>query len=117
MSPSHVSVAPSKIFVPIDFSPSSHQALDAAAELAEKYGASLYLLHVVPEYPGYALPASVSQQSIIDESRKTAEEHFELSLKGLRAKGIEAAAGVEVSNDVAGSILDAMEREHADLLV
>jgi nucleotide-binding universal stress UspA family protein len=111
------SVVPSTILVPIDFSPSSHQALEAATELAEKFGAKLCLLHVIPEYPGYALPESISQQSIIGESRKTAEEHFQVSLTGLKAKGINAAAHVEVGSDVAGNILDAIEREHADLVV
>jgi len=115
-SPS-ASIVPSTILVPIDFSPSSHQALEAATELAEKFGAKLYLLHVIPEYPGYMLPESISQQSIIDESRKTAEEHFEVSLAGLKAKGIAAAAHVEVGSDVAGSILDAIDRENADLVV
>ena len=115
--PQSASVIPTRILVPIDFSPSSHQALDAAAELAGKFGAKLYLLHVIPEYPGYALPESVSQQSIIADSRKTAEDNFALSVTGLKKKGIEAAAHVEVSGDVAGAILDAVEREEADLLV
>lgn len=117
VDPESPSVVPSKIIVPIDFSESSHQALDAAVELAGKFGAKLCLLHIIPEYPGYALPESVSQQSIIGESRKTAEERFAVSLKGLKAKGIEGAAHVEVSSDVAGAILDAIEREEADLLV
>jgi nucleotide-binding universal stress UspA family protein len=111
------SVIPRKILVPIDFSPSSHQALEAATELAEKFGSKLILLHVVPEYPGYALPESVSQQSIISDGRQKAEEHFQVSLAGLKAKGIEAASHVEVGSDVAGSILDAIDRENADLVV
>jgi nucleotide-binding universal stress UspA family protein len=118
MAPSQAeSVIPGKILVPIDFSPSSHQAMEAATELAEKFGSKLYLLHVVPEYPGYALPESVSQESIISDGRKKAEEHFEVSLAGLRAKGVEATAQVEVGSDVAGNILEAIDREHADLVV
>ena len=115
--PESLSVVPSKIVVPIDFSESSHRALDAAVELAGRFGSKLYLLHIIPEYPGYALPESVSQQSIISDSRKTAEERFAVSLGNLKAKGIAGAAHVEVSGDVAGAILDAIEREEADLLV
>lgn len=111
------SVIPGKILVPIDFSSSSHQALEAATELAEKFGSKLYLLHVVPEYPGYALPESVSQQSIISDGRQKAEEHFEVSMAGLKTRGIEASAHVEVGSDVAGTILDAIDREHIDLAV
>ena len=118
MAPSQAaSVIPGKILVPIDFSPSSHQALEAATELAEKFGSKLYLLHVVPEYPGYALPESVSQQSIISDGKQKAEEYFQVSLAGLKAKGIDATSHVEVGSDVAGSILDAIERENADLVV
>ncbi len=118
MAPSQAaSVIPGKILVPIDFSPSSHQALEAATELAEKFGSKLYLLHVVPEYPGYALPESVSQQSIISDGKQKAEEHFEVSLAGLKTKGVQATSHVEVGSDVAGSILDAIDRENADLVV
>lgn len=117
MPPSAPNVIPGKILVPIDFSSSSHQALEAATELAEKFGASLYLLHVVPEHPGYELPESVSQQAIIQHAQSDAEEHFQVSLAGLKAKGIDASAQVEVGADVAGSILDAIDREHADLVV
>jgi nucleotide-binding universal stress UspA family protein len=118
MPPSHAaSVIPGKILVPIDFSPSSHVALEAATELAEKFGSTLYLLHVVPEYPGYALPESISQESIISDGKQKAEEHFEVSLAGLKTKGVAATAHVEVGGDVAGNILDAIDREHVDLVV
>jgi nucleotide-binding universal stress UspA family protein len=38
-----------KILVPIDFSDHSQQALQWGAELAEKYGAQILLLHVLPK--------------------------------------------------------------------
>ena len=118
MPPSQAaSIIPGKILVPIDFSPSSHLALEAATELAEKFGSRLYLLHIVPEYPGYALPESVSQESIISDGRQKAEEHFQVSLAGLKEKGIQTTTHVEVGSDVAGTILDAVDREHADLVV
>ena len=37
-----------KILVPVDYSDHSCQALQWGASLAEKYGARLLLLHVVP---------------------------------------------------------------------
>ena len=42
--PKAVSAIPTKILVPIDFSPSSHMALDSAAELAERFGAEIFLI-------------------------------------------------------------------------
>jgi nucleotide-binding universal stress UspA family protein len=112
-----VSAIPTKILVPIDFSPSSHAALDAATELAEKFHAELYLLHVIPEFPVVALPETVSEETIIEAAKKAAAEHFEVSLAGLVAKGVKATTNIEVGSDVAGSILEAIDREKIDLLV
>jgi nucleotide-binding universal stress UspA family protein len=111
------SVIPTKILVPIDFSPSSHASLDTATELAEKYRAQLYLLHIIPRYPALALPEGVSADAIIDVARKEAADHFEVSQAGLKAKGVKASTSIEVGDDVAGSILEAIDREHADLVV
>jgi nucleotide-binding universal stress UspA family protein len=112
-----VSVIPTKILVPIDFSASSHAALDAATELAEKFRAELYLLHVIPEYPAVALPEGVSASAIIDEAKKAAADHFEVSQAGLKSKGVKATTSIEVGDDVAGAILDAIDRKAADLVV
>ncbi len=111
------SAIPTKILVPIDFSPSSHAALDAATELAEKFHAELYLLHVIPEFPVVALPETVSEAAIIEAAKKAAAEHFEVSQAGLASRGVKATTNIEVGSDVAGSILDAIEREHVDLMV
>ncbi len=111
------SVIPAKILVPIDFSPSSHAALDAATELAEKFHAELYLLHVIPEFPVVALPETISEGLIVEAAKKAAAEHFEVSQAGLKARGVKATTSIEVGDDVAGSILDAIDREGVDLVV
>jgi nucleotide-binding universal stress UspA family protein len=115
----HVSVSaiPTKIVVPIDFSSSSHQSLDAATELAAKFGAELHLIHVVPEYVTATLPENVSAESIVKAAKQAAEERFAVSKKALSDKGIKLTTSIEVGGDVAGTILDAIEREHADLMV
>lgn len=110
-------INPSRILVPVDFSPSSREALDAAAGLAQKFGAELYLLHVIPEYASVSLPATVSQESLVEAERKAANERFAASKTALGAKGVKCAFSVEVGSDVAGTILDAIEREKADLVV
>lgn len=112
-----VSVIPTKIVVPIDFSASSHLALDAATELAAKFGAELFLLHVIPQHPAVALPAGVTAETIISEAKKAAEEHFEVSLAGLKNKGVKATSSVQIDDDIAGGILDAIENVNADLIV
>ncbi|MFZ0745077.1 MAG: universal stress protein, partial [Terracidiphilus sp.] len=111
------SAIPTKILVPIDFSPSSHAALDAATELAAKFDAEIYLLNVIPEFPSVSLPDSITESAIVEKGKKDAEGRFAVSQAALGAKGIKVTSNVEVGNDVAGAILDAIERENIDLVV
>lgn len=108
---------PKKIVVPVDFSSSSHMALDAATELAEKFGAELYLVHVVPECVTATLPANVSADALVQADSKAAEERFAVTKKALGEKGVKLTTSTEVGSDVTGTILDAIDREKADLLV
>ncbi len=112
-----VSAIPTKILVPIDFSSSSHAALDAATELAEKFHAELCLLNVIPAFPNVSLPDSISEAKIVEDAKKESERNFAVSLSALKAKGVKATSAVEVGNDVAGNILEAVEREKADMVV
>ena len=84
------SAVPTKILVPIDFSPSSHAALEAATELADKFHAELFLLNVIPEFPTVALPETVSENVIIEAAKKEATGHFATSQKALDAKALKA---------------------------
>ena len=56
-----------KALCPIDFSPSSDASLDAAIDLARRYGAELYLLHVVE---GPAPPEAAADLARIESSRE-----------------------------------------------
>jgi len=106
-----------KILVPIDFSPSSHAALDAAAELAQRFGAEIYLMHVIPAFPNVSIPDSITEAAIIEKAKKEADSRFAVSEAALGARGIKVTSSVEVGNDIAGSILEAIDREKADLIV
>ncbi len=111
------SAIPTKILVPVDFSSSSHAALDAATELAEKFHAELFLVNVIPAFPNVSLPDVISEAGIIERAKKEADERFAVSQAALQAKGITATSCVEVGNDIAGSILEVIEREHIDMVV
>jgi nucleotide-binding universal stress UspA family protein len=112
-----VSAVPTRILVPIDFSSSSHTALEVATELADKFHAELVLLNVVPESPVVALPHGVSEASIVEAAKKQAEGHFAKSKKSLEGKGITVKTSVEVGYDVAGTILEAIDSEKIDQVV
>jgi nucleotide-binding universal stress UspA family protein len=60
-----------KILVPIDFGPSSHAALEIALDLASKYGAALYVVHVY-EFPAYAYtPTAPPIMSAVQDAART----------------------------------------------
>lgn len=96
---------PEKILVPIDFSSSSHEALEQATALAEHFHAKLHLVNVVPE-----IGDSV-------EAKKESEKRFAVSLDGLAAKGVAASSSIEIDDDVASRILDVIDREGIDRVV
>jgi nucleotide-binding universal stress UspA family protein len=96
---------PAKILLPIDFSSSSHAAIEHSAVLAQQFHAEIILLHIISETVN------------ADESRAVAEKHLATSVASLAAKDIKATICIEEDTDVAGAILDVIEREHVDLVV
>jgi universal stress protein A len=63
-----------QILAPTDFSEYSQQAIQYARELAQKFGATLVLLHVVelPPYPIEGLPPSQLGGTLLDELEQQA---------------------------------------------
>ena len=58
---------PTKILLPIDFSPSSQAALEMAADLAKHFHAELHLVNVIPMFPTTTLPDLVPEAEFIRE--------------------------------------------------
>jgi len=108
---------PTKILLPIDFSPSSQAALEMAADLAEHFHAKLHLVNVLPFFPASTLPDFVPEESFLREARNHVEQHLAKCLAILTGRGIRATSSVEVGNDVAGNIIEVIDREHVDLVV
>jgi nucleotide-binding universal stress UspA family protein len=108
---------PKKILLPIDFSPSSHAALEMAADLAQHFHAELHLVNVIPYFPTTTVPDLLPETEYIRESRTFAERHLAKCHTDLVARGIKATSSVEVGNDIAASIMEVVEREHIDLVV
>ncbi len=112
-----VSPIPTKILVPIDFSPSSHAALESAADLALHFGAAIHLVHVIPMFPATTFPDFIPESKFLDGARAEAERHFAAASADLVARGVKVTSSVEVGDDVASSILEAAEHEKVDLVV
>lgn len=112
---------PTKILVPIDFSPSAEAALKAATGLAEQFHAEIYLLHAIPmlaittgiEFPTTFYPAEESLESATEQAKQKLQQMVSV-LSGI---GVEANYGIEIGSDVAGNVLMVTQREQADLIV
>jgi len=115
--PNTFSTIPTKILVPIDFSASSHAALETAADLADHFGASLHLVHVIPMFPTTTLPDFFPETQFSEHASKEAQRHFAAASADLAGKGIKVTSSVETGDDVASAILEAVEREDADMVV
>ena len=108
---------PTKILLPIDFSPSSQAALEMAADLAQHFQAKLHLVNVIPMFPTTSLPDLIPESEFILQARTYAERHLAKCHSVLAARGIKASSSVEVGNDIAGNIMEVVEREHIDMVV
>src|SRR5687767_2777463 len=85
-----------RILVPIDFSKTSIEALRQAEIFAEKFGASLVLLHAVEKAPFMAdmqnVPLAMSDEQIADKA------NVDLTLLGRRELKEKTAFEVQVRN-------------------
>ena len=108
---------PTKILLPIDFSPSSQAALEMSADLAQHFQAELYLVNVIPMFPTTTLPDFVPEGQFIQHARTFAERHLAKCKAVLEARGVKSTSSVEVGNDIAGSIMEVVEREHIGMVV
>jgi nucleotide-binding universal stress UspA family protein len=108
---------PTKILLPIDFSPSSQAALEMAADLAQHFHAELYLINVIPMFPTTTLPDLIPEAEFIGEARSFSERHLAKCHAVLAARGARSTSSVEVGNDVVGNIMEVVEREHIDMVV
>ena len=108
---------PTKILLPIDFSPSSQVALETAADLALHFHAELFLLNVLPFFSTFTSEYAVPQVQFQQQEKTRAEKHLAKARQVLTARGVKAGSSVELANDVVGCIMEAVEREHIDMVV
>ncbi len=101
-----------RILVALDQSAYSQAALPAAVEVAKKFGAELFVLHVVEHDRGRA--AVYSTESPADATKLVAD-----AVKTARAAGIEAKGEVQdmAVGHVAKAIVEAAAAREIDLIV
>ena len=101
----------SRVLVATDRSATAERAVGWATEMADRYGAELWLLQVlVPEDPMAGAP------STIDRTRLSYAEQ-ELSREVERLAGERGRARVIVDDDPAAAIVETAEEERIDVIV
>jgi nucleotide-binding universal stress UspA family protein len=87
------------ILVPIDFSDHSSAALEAATEIAKRFGAKVWLLHCYPVYSGGVTPYSiVTPARYYRDIRNEAECRLRQSQEKMETEGVEAESSVSPTN-------------------
>jgi len=79
----------SNILVPTDFSRSSYAAFAAAAFIAGKFKAKVYLLHVLEPIPVLAFKLGLSQAELDERVLKQAATDLKKAARRLRVRGAE----------------------------
>jgi nucleotide-binding universal stress UspA family protein len=113
----HMAIIPKNIFCPVDFGTVSETALEASADLAVHFRATLTLAHVVPMLPRIPAKYLLHEGDYERELHQEAAEKLNALVAQLKAKGIAAAYLVGTGNDVAGELLRLAEEAKADLIV
>jgi nucleotide-binding universal stress UspA family protein len=105
-----------KILCPTDFSKASNRAIELAVPLAEKFGAEIYLVHVVPAIPH--VTASPTSHFDVPEYerllRSDAEKQLAEAAKSVRAVKAHQILG---NGNAADGILKAADENKVDLIV
>jgi len=106
-----------KILLPIDFSPASEAALEAATGLAQQFHAGIHLVHIIPEIPDFNGADFFPETAVLEERKETIEERLGDRQDKLMLKGISVTCGVERGNDIVGTLMRVIKQEHIDMLV
>jgi nucleotide-binding universal stress UspA family protein len=108
-----------KICCPIDFSDASRAAMEVAADLARRTGASLVLLHAYP-IPGYTFPdgSVVASPKMMQELADQAEKHLdEWRREAERLLGAGRVSAEKVVGEPAAEIVSFARSAGAELVV
>jgi nucleotide-binding universal stress UspA family protein len=108
---------PTKILLPVDFSPSSQTAFEMASDLAQHFHAALHLVHVIPVFPTTSISDLEIEVHFIQKATESAKKRLEDYHAALLKKGVESTFSIESGNNIVDNIMNVIEREHVDMVV
>ncbi|WP_324719974.1 universal stress protein [Salinimicrobium sp. HB62] len=108
-----------KILVPTDFSEQAENALKVAAQLAEKFNAEIYLLHLIELPADMVNPVGETRSNDLPEAlffMKLAKKKFDDLLSRPYLKGLKVHDTVEINKAFEG-IIDTSKKHGCDFIV
>jgi len=107
-----------RVIAATDGSPGANRAVDAAATLAKATGSDLVILTVGGNISGAELRRLADMQGDLSKALESeASQILDRAQKRVRRRGITAAKLQSAWGDPAQAIIDAVQREKADILV
>jgi len=107
-----------RLIAATDGSPGANRAVDAAATLAKATGSDLVILTVGGNISGAELRRLADMQGDLSKALESeASQILDRAQKRVRRRGITAAKLQSAWGDPAQAIIDAVQREKADILV
>lgn len=111
-----------RILVPTDGTPTSNRAVQAAAGVANRFGATLTLFHALPKfqspyYPEGAVFAWPPEKEYLAESAKFADDLLANAKSKVERKGVKVATVYVYSDSPAEAIVAAATKAKAGLIV
>ncbi len=103
-----------KILIATDGSDHARKALEYASDIAAKYEATVYLIHVVSPLP--SMP-EVDVQKIQDIQQKIAKEIIEEAEREIKKKGVESYQSTILQGQPAQEIIEFARKNSVDMIV
>ena len=103
-----------KILIATDGSDHARKAIEYASDIAAKYEATVYLIHVVS--PVHSLP-EVDTQKIQDNQQKIAKEIIEEAEREIKKKGVETYQSTILQGNPAQEIIEFARKNSVDMIV
>lgn len=103
-----------KILIATDGSDHARKAIGHASDIAAKYKASIYLIHVVPPLH---IVAEVDVKKLQDNQQKIAKQIIEEAEREVKKKGVESYQSTILQGQPAREILDFARENNVDMIV
>ena len=103
-----------KILIATDGSDHARKAIGHASDIAAKYKATVYLIHVVPPLH---IVTEVDVKNIQDNQQKIAKQIIEEAEREVKKKGVESYQSTILQGQPAREILDFARENNVDMIV